>query len=148
MVLLGWVSMQAGVYTGHLCCCRPTDNHMCLAAMCSKQAVMDTWPLVSECTSCYARLRVDACLQEISVCEQLQCAPDNKAHLGLCVYSQDIDVFPDHFYQAVQIPFMIRTHWAVMGQLVNDIQLLHCDLQRTYSSHTLHSSSVGPLPCT
>lgn len=51
-----------------------------------------------------------------------------KSYLGLGVDSQHVYVVPYHFYKAVQIPFMVCAHGAVMGQLVNDIQLLHCDL--------------------
>lgn len=51
-----------------------------------------------------------------------------KAHLGLCVYAQKVQVVPDHFHKPVQVPFLVGAHGAVMRQPRHDLQLFQCDL--------------------
>jgi len=49
-------------------------------------------------------------------------------HLGFGVYSDEVQVLPDHVNQAVQIPLLVGAHGAVVRELGDDVQLLQRDL--------------------
>ena len=46
------------------------------------------------------------------------------ADLGLGVDAHKVQVFPAHLHQTIQIPVVVGAHRAVVGQPVNDVQLL------------------------
>lgn len=44
------------------------------------------------------------------------------------VDSNQVQILPNHFNQAIQVPFMVGTNGTVMWQLIQNVELFECDL--------------------